>query len=70
MSGPGGATREGSPDAQDGSQAAIEGEDEFDVVDANWRRLTGWGRGVVARIKRRLNKRVRREAGEALRKEL
>lgn len=53
-----------------GRRQRLKGEDEFDVVDSNWRRVTGWDRGVVGRIKRRMNKRVRREAGEALRKDL
>jgi hypothetical protein len=48
----------------------LKGEDTFDVVNHWWRRCTAWDRGVVARIKRRMNKRVRRETGEALRKEL
>lgn len=53
-----------------GRRQRLKGEDEFDVVDPNWRRVTGWDRGVVGRVKRRMNKRVRRESGEALRKEL
>jgi len=53
-----------------GRRQRLKGEDEFDVVDPIWRRVTGSDRGVVARIKRRMNKRVCREAGEALRKEL
>lgn len=52
-----------------GRRHRLKGEDEFDVVDSTWRRVTGWAR-VVARIKRRMNKRGRREAREALRKEL
>lgn len=55
--------------AQKGRRQRLKGEDEFDVVDLSWRRATGWDRGVVARIKHRMNKRVRREAREALRKE-
>lgn len=52
-----------------GRRQRLKGENEFDVVDSTWRRVTGCDRGVVARVKRRMNKRIRREAGEALRKE-
>lgn len=53
-----------------GRRQRLKREDEFDVVDSNWRRVTGWDRGVVSAIKRRINRRARREAREVLRKEL
>lgn len=56
--------------ATKGRRQRLKGDHESDVVDSHERRLYGWDRGAVRRYKRRMNKRVRREAGEALRKEL
>lgn len=53
-----------------GRRQRLKGEDEFDVVDSTWRRVTGWDRGVVARTKRRINKRARRIGKSETRSEL
>lgn len=52
-----------------GRRQKLKGADEFDVVSRYWRGITGWDRGVVKRIKRRMNKRARKEAKAAVRQQ-
>ena len=53
-----------------GRKEQVKGGDEADAASRRARRIVPFGRGELRKIKRRMNKRVRREAGETLRKEL
>ena len=56
--------------AAKGRKEQVKGGDEADAASRRARRIVTFGRGELRKIKRRMNKRIRREAGEALRKEL
>ena len=56
--------------AAKGRKEQAKGGDEADAASPRARRIVSFGRGELRRVKRRMNKRVRREAGEALRKEV
>lgn len=56
--------------APKGRREQVKGGDEADAASRRARRIVPFGRGELRSIKRRMNKRVRREAREALRKEL
>jgi hypothetical protein len=44
-----------------GIRQRLSGGDEWDVI-TSWRRVISWGRGEVARIKRKMRRRERHEA--------
>lgn len=44
--------------------------DEFDAISRYWRGCLHWKRGEIKRIKRRINKRCRKQAGINLRMEI
>ncbi len=53
-----------------GHREQAKGSDEADAASRRARCIVTFWPGELRKIKRRMNKRVRREAGEALRKEL
>ena len=56
--------------AEKGRKEQLKGGDEADAASRRAPRIVPFGRGELRKIKRRMDKRVRREAGDALRKEL
>lgn len=52
-----------------GRREQAKGGDEADAASRRARRIVTFWPGELRKIKRRMNKRARREAGEALRKE-
>lgn len=52
-----------------GRKQITKGGDEFDIV-TGWRKLFSWSRGDLKRIKRKMNKRDRKDAKQTIKKEI
>ncbi len=52
-----------------GCRVQLKNGDEVDAASRRARRIVPFGRGELRKIKRRMNRRVRREAREAVHKE-